>query len=115
MSAVRKLVPTGKLLTTIIVGATPAILRAMAPILYVRHEIDGAWYCSHEHVVHRDHYDSDAPWWALVERDPTLEEIARMPCGSVAIREAIKEPWQILNAAEPLIQRLSSVKIHQVR
>jgi hypothetical protein len=64
------------------------------PVLYVTHDAeDGQWQFLHGGDVHED----DARIVALrtiVELDPTVKELANLPLGWVATRDAVGESWR---------------------
>ena len=77
------------------VFTTTHVLRLRQPILRVTHDDeDGAWQF---HAGVQQSSVGDAMIVALseiVEHDPTVCELADLPCGWCAEREAIGSPWR---------------------
>ena len=77
------------------VFTTTQILRLGRPILHVSHDDDdGAWQF---HTGAAQVSDSDAMVVALstiVEHDPSICELADLPCGWIAERDGIGSPWR---------------------
>jgi len=77
------------------VFTTTRVLRGGQPILRVSHDDeDGAWQF---HAGVQQSSVSDAMIVALeevVEHDPTVCDLADLPCGWCAKREAIGGPWR---------------------
>jgi hypothetical protein len=77
------------------VFTTTHIMRLGKPILYVSHDDeDGAWqfHTSAPHVSVRD--AMIVALKEMVEHDATICELADLPCGWFAERDAIGGPWR---------------------
>jgi len=74
---------------------TTQIMRLRQPVLHVSHDDeDGAWQF---HTGTPQVSEGDVMIVALsemVERDPTICELADLPCGWFAERETIGGPWK---------------------
>ena len=77
------------------VFTTTQVIRLRQPVLHVSHDDeDGAWQF---HAGAQQVSAGDAMIVALcemVEHDPTLCELADLPCGWFAERESIGSPWK---------------------
>lgn len=77
------------------VFTTTQVLRLGQPILHVSHDDDdGAWQF---HTGAAQVSDGDAMIVALstiVDHDPSICELADLPCGWIAERDGIGSPWR---------------------
>ena len=77
------------------VFTTTQVMRLRQPVLHVSHDDeDGAWQF---HTGAQQVSAGDAMIVALsemVEHDPTICELADLPCGWFAERESIGSPWK---------------------
>jgi len=73
---------------------TASIVSGNRPILYVRHdEDDGAWQF-HDGDNSNMSEAKLVSLYSLVERDPTLRELADLPLGWEADRPSVGKAWQ---------------------
>jgi hypothetical protein len=70
------------------------VLRGELPALAVAHTDDGLWLVA-DGVHHPDNADASqfVHLAHLVERDPTLRELADLPRGVQALRASVSGPW----------------------
>jgi len=77
------------------VFTTTRVMRLRQPILHVSHDDeDGAWQF---HTGAAQVSTADMMIVALeemVEHDPTISELADLPCGWIAERDCIGSPWR---------------------
>ena len=80
------------------VFASVRVLRQGLAILMVCHDDDGDWVFSCGTTDEEEHTTVTC-LGCLVDADPSLAELAEMPCGEMAFREAAAEPWRRLPLA----------------
>jgi hypothetical protein len=82
-----------------LIYASRDILELGKPVLFVgRDRCDGAWQFFFRQAV-QDHDLRIAALDEIVQREPTVVELADLPRGWIAVRDSAEEPWQRLPIA----------------
>lgn len=76
------------------------VLEEQAPITLVFSDDDFTFVCAHEHDWEMDGELRALSLGALLEIDPSIEEVLRMDIGYEAERRSINDPWVITKSAD---------------
>ena len=77
------------------VFTTKQVLRLRQPILHVSHDADDGTWQFHTGAAQVSAVDAMiVALHEIVEYDPTIRELADLPCGWFAERERIGSPWR---------------------
>lgn len=69
------------------------VLEGYAPALQVVHFIDGTWGVADGVTIPDDHSLVATHIWHILDRDPTLHQLASLPPGYQADRNALSDAW----------------------
>lgn len=77
------------------VFASVRVLRQGLPILVVCHQDDGDWVFSCA-TTDADEHAVVTCLGCLVDADASLAQLADLPCGELAFRDSVADPWRRL-------------------